>query len=266
MKKFILLFLFYSSFTYSQEKPIGEDAWTDLKTTFNYLFKGGLAQFKQKQNLAHMAVGVPALWYSFEEDDRLSALLRSKKSNKVLDISGDLGVVLNFPIVPLTAYYLGRKNNDKKLVHFAMEYSASLYLALAESGLISFIHVHERPDTSNTSVWEEAFRGDSSWPSGHVVPAATLTFKTLQYYGPWWALIPGALTILTSYQRVQDGKHYMSDVVGGILLSALASEGVRAVANNKENNSFYNWLYRHDAMVGLLRYKNAIGPRFSFNY
>ena len=43
-----------------------------------------------------------------------------------------------------------------------MEYMATLYLALVESGLLSFIQIHERPVNTNIGFWEEAFRGNSS--------------------------------------------------------------------------------------------------------
>ena len=152
------------------------------------------------------------------------------------------------------------------MMQFMMEYASAMYLTLAETGILSYIQIHKRPSPHNISFWEKEFRGNSSWPSGHIVPYSALFFKTLQFYGPAWSTIPLALTLMSSLQRMQDGKHYLSDIVGAFFLSAIASEGVRKVANYNGNHGFYKRWIEHEAKVGMLRYKGAWGPIVSFRF
>lgn len=238
----------------------------DFKTAVGYLLKGSYTQFMTTSNLYYAGVAVPTLWYAFENDKEIVARAAKKDIPKHMEITGDLGVICNFPIIPLGAYYWGRRKKDNRLIQFSMELAASLYLALAETAILSWIPVHDRPNKDAVTFWETAFRQDSSFPSGHVVPFATLFLKTFQFYGPYYAIVPAAMFYLSATQRVRDEKHYLSDVLGGFFLAAWASEGVRAVAKYKDNHPVYKWLFEHDARVGIIHHRDKIGPRLTWNY
>ena len=244
----------------------GSVFWKDTKETFGYLIKGSYLQFTTVNNLYHAAWGVPLNWYAFEEDERVLARYGGTDISNVVDHVGDLGVVFNFPILHAGFYLFGKKYGNDHHVQFAKEYFAAMYLALAESGILSYIQVHQRPDPTGASFWETEFRGDSSWPSGHVVPYMTLFFKTLQFYGPKWSILPFVATVLSSMQRIQDNKHWLSDITGSLILSAWASEGVRKAANYGNNHKFYKWLFEHDFRVGMITHRNSRGIKFLFNY
>ena len=241
-------------------------AWDGLKSSLTYFVEGSYMQFTAKNNLYYAAAAAPSLWYSFKEDDRISANERKKHIPKYMKISSDLAPVLSFPIIPMSFFYYGVKTDNSKSVQFAKETFAAMYLALLESAAISVIDVHERPDKRGLSKWETNFRGDSSFPSGHVVPYAVLALKTLQFYGPYYAIAPTALLLATSVQRVRDGKHYLSDVVGGIFLSAFAAEGVRKAANYQDTNVVYKVLFERNLRVGHTTHGKAIGPMFTIDW
>ncbi|WP_164848376.1 phosphatase PAP2 family protein [Halobacteriovorax sp. HLS] len=264
-KSVLIISIFLSLSSYSKEQ-IGLDAWSDIKTSFNWLLKGSLEQFTTQNNLYYAAASVPALWYSFEEDDRLSDHARTKSIPKQMELAGDFGVVLSFPIVQTGFYIYGRSTKNNHHVQFAMEYVSSMYLALAESALLSLVDVHQRPDGLNLSKWETGFRGDSSFPSGHVIPYYGLFFKTLQFYGPYWSIAPAILSIWTAQQRVRSGKHYTSDVVGSFFLMAFASEGVRKAAGYSKNHSFYKWIFEHEATLSVIEHKNVYGPKVVWKF
>lgn len=238
----------------------------DVAQTFSYLLHGSYLQFTQPSNLLYAGAAAPALWYSFDQDKRLSNLARSKKMPKHVEITGELGVFFNMPIAPTAVYLWARHKENTHVMQFMMETLATTWLALAESGLLSFIQIHERPVTTESDFWEKAFRGDSSFPSGHMIPYAALTFKTFQFYGPWWTIPPLVLTVWASQQRVMDGKHYVSDVVGSFFLTAFASEGVRAAAKYQGNHRLYKWLFERDFNLGLLRHEGAVGPMVSIGF
>lgn len=238
--------------------------WQGLQDGFTYLYQGSYEQFREKNNLYVAAAAIPSLWYSFEEDKRISANAQKKSVNKFMQISSDLSPALSFPLIPLAFYSYGLKQDDDRSIQFAKEYFGALYLALAESAALSLIDVHERPDTSKLSKWETNFRGDSSFPSGHVIPYAMLALKAFQFYGPLHALIPGVLFVGTSLQRIRDQKHYLSDVVGGFFLSVFASESVRKAGNYPGNHYLYQMIFEHNVSVGATSYRGVLGPKISF--
>jgi hypothetical protein len=242
------------------------DTWEGIKSSVHYMYQGSYMQFTAENNLYIAAAAAPSLWYSFDQDKRISENARKKHTPKYMDFTSDLAPFLSFPIIPYAFFSYGVKHEDTKAVQFAKETFATLYLSLLESAAISAIHIHERPDQKQLSKWETAFRGASSFPSGHVVPYATFAIKTFQFYGPYYAIVPSALFVITSIQRVRGGKHYLSDVVGGFFLTAFAGEGVRKAANYQDNNVVYKMIFEHNFNIGYTEYMGAIGPRLSFDW
>lgn len=262
---FLFLFLFLSTNSFAEELN-KEVYWNGLKKSFGYLYQGSYLQFQEKTNLYYLGAAVPSLWYSFDQDKRISANAQTKNIPKLMEITSDLAPVLSFPLISLATYSYGVKHDNQKMVQFAQEYFGAMYLALLESAAISLIDVHERPSTKGLSKIETSFRGKSSFPSGHVIPYATLAFKSFQFYGAYAAIAPTGLFLLTSIQRVRDGKHYLSDVVGGFFLSAFASEGVRRAGNYHDNDPAYKFLFERNMAMGIIEHEGVIGPRVSFEW
>lgn len=264
MKKIIILCLITVN-SYAAE--LNTEAYcTGLKTSFSYLYQGSYLQFQEKNNLYYAAAAAPALWFSFDQDKRISNNARIKSIPRVMKLTSDLAPVLGLPLISFATYSYGVKHDDQKMIQFAQEYFGAMYLAFIESAAISLIHIHERPSTDGLSKIETSLRGKSSFPSGHVIPYASLAFKTFQFYGPYAAIAPTGLLILTSIQRVRDGKHYLSDVVGGFFLSAFASEGVRRAGNYSGNHPAYKSLFERNVSLGVIEHQGVIGPRLSFDW
>lgn len=260
--KLLLVLLLTFSFSIKAEENI---AWKDFKESFIDLFKAFPYQFQTKSNAYTMGLAVPTLAYSFDQDDRISNLFRSKKEKPLYNFMADLSIAANFPIIPFGFYALGRSQEDDKMIRFSKEVFVATYLAAWQTVILSFIPVNERPN-NDVSFWEKSFRGSSSFPSGHVMPFAVLTMKTLQFYRPTQALIPGIMTFMTAYQRVQEGKHYFSDVLGGIFLSIFASEGARLYSNHQNNHPFYKAIFEHEVRVSFMRKNGAPGLMASWSY
>lgn len=270
MKRWLLFFLILAQFVNSSSSFAAElnkeSYWSGLKTSFSYLFQGSYLQFQEKNNLYYAAAATPLLWYSFDQDKRISNHARTKRIPKLMELASDLAPVLSFPLISFATYSYGVSHDDQKMIQFAQEYFGAMYLALLESAAISLIDIHQRPSSEGLSKVETSFRGKSSFPSGHVIPYATLAFKTFQFYGPYMAIAPAGLFVLTSMQRVQDGKHYLSDVVGGFFLSAFASEGVRRAGNYSGNHPAYKFIFERNATIGVIEHQGVIGPKFTFDW
>lgn len=263
----VFTFLIFVSFTFKAHAQDDQRSyWDDGIKAFTLMGEGGVEQFKAKSNLYALPIAGSTLWYSFHEDKRITDHERSKKIKKHIQLAGDFAVVFNFPVLPVTTYFIGRKSQDEKLVQFSIEYFSALYLSLLESAALSLIPVHERPEQHKLSPWETNFRGKSSFPSGHVIPYSALMFKSFQFYGPYAAIVPAVLTYMASKQRVQDGKHYFSDVVGGIWLSYFASEGVRRANGYQHNSIIYKEYFEGEFEAGVLYHRGVIGPKITYWY
>ncbi|MBI2522572.1 MAG: phosphatase PAP2 family protein [Bdellovibrio sp.] len=274
MKKFIILSLMVmvgmKCWANESSPSIESSLWGAMKETGRYMYVGAGLQFTQQANLYWAGVATPSLWYSFQEDKRVSNHYMRGDVAWHLSTIGNFGIVMNMPFFHMGVWYTGKYLEDEKFIQFSKEYAATVYIALLESGVLSYVQIHHRPNEENLSNWETDFRGNSSFPSGHVVPYASLFFKTLQFYGPLWSTVPLVFTVMSAVHRVQDGKHYLSDVVGGFFLAGFASEGVRAASKFQDHHPFYKWWAQHDLKVSLMHYEKkgheAMGPWVSLTY
>lgn len=266
MKKIIWKILCSLVLTLSVVSAEENPYWKGAKDSVDLFLKGSYTQFTTKSNIYYLGVGGLSNWYAFENDDRVSRSYQKKDLPSYVDLIGNSGILMSFPVVHIGSFWWGQRTQNDKLQRFAKEYLASMYLALVESSILSRVSIHRRPSEDGVSFWETKFRGDSSYPSGHVIPFMTLFFKTFQFYGPYWSTLPLALTYFASYQRMQDRKHWFSDIVGAFFLSAMASEGVRKAAKYDGNHPFYKWIFERDITVGVTEYHGSFGPMITFSF
>ncbi len=260
----LLSLIIFSSYTLAEESDW--DHWKDFKTSFGYLVRGSYLQFTEPSVWIAAPLGTGALAYSFHHDARLANKYKGKKVNGFVDAIGEIAAIAATPIMPLAFYETSKLLKDPKLKQFSMELLSSVYLAMGEAALLSLIRIHERPNSEELGFWETAFRGDSSFPSGHIMSYAALTFKTFQFYGTWWAIPPAILTYLGAKQRIESRRHYLSDVVGGILITFFASEGVRKAANNKKNSLAYKLIFEHNFRATMIHQRDISGIQLSLSY
>jgi membrane-associated phospholipid phosphatase len=243
------------------------DLKTDFLQSLRWAWEGSYMQFQGTQNLVFASFAVVATGYFIQNDDEISAKVSSSSSNsKILRLISDSSIFFNTPILAAFFYSYGRSQHDPKMIRFSQEYFSALALALVETAAISMIPVHQRPDQKDLSFWEKAFRGQSSFPSGHVIGYSVLGFKSFQFYGPYYAILPLTLAAATAYERVNGEKHYASDVIASGFISLLASEGVRYASHYRNNHPIYEWIFNHDFDVGYRRIDGVPGIAVSFNF
>ncbi len=266
MKTFLVLFISLCSFKSFSGEITSQSYIDGFNTGFKYFYQGAYMQFTAENNAYIAAAAVPTLWYSFEEDKRITNHAMTKKVHNYMQISSDITPFLSMPILTFGFYTYGVKKDNSRAMQFATETFATLYLSLIESAALSFIDVHERPREDGLSGWETKFRQKSSFPSGHVIPYITFALKAYQFYGPYYAILPAALFVTSSMQRVRDGKHYFSDIVGAVFVTAFASEGVRKAGGYTDNHPAFKAIFERDFQVGYTVYQGAVGPRITFNW
>jgi len=215
----------------SQEKwSFKNQGYKDLKETFTLFAHASYGQFITPQAWATLGVSAAALSYSFEHDQRITQHEITKKTWPAKGLWEGIAITSTFPLTQIIFYGIGQKTQNHKLVQFAKETLAASSLALLESSLLSRIHIHRRPQEKDLNFWEKNFRGDSSWPSGHVIPLSVFTWKTVEHFGFLPALLPASALYMVARERVRSGKHFTSDVVGGIFVGFLASAGTTYAA------------------------------------
>lgn len=211
----------------SREHTTGQDSIDVLKLAG----AGFLSQFTNRDTLLWLgAAGGMTYLLSVDEMHQQEEIQRANVIGKSGRNIGDIaGLMLNIPIFQIGGYFWGRATHDEKLVQFTMDVLATHAISLLEVGAISQISFHKRPNVARGLEDEgsggvnDLFRGASSFPSGHMVGASVLMFKSWEYYG-WKAGIPATIaTALIGWARVEAGDHYLTDILGAIALSGIAS-------------------------------------------
>ncbi len=210
-----------------REHATGQDGIDVLKLAG----AGFLNQFTNRDTLLLLgAAGGMTYLLSVDEKHQQEEIQRANVIGKSGQKIGDIaGFMLNIPIFQIGGYFWGRATDNEKLVQFTMDVLATHIVTLLEVGAISQIPFHKRPNVERGSEDEggggvnDVFRGASSFPSGHMVGASVLMFKSWEYYG-WRAGIPATIaTALIGWARIESGDHYLTDILGAVALSGIAS-------------------------------------------
>ena len=210
-----------------REHTAGQDGIDVLKLAG----AGFLNQFTNRDTLLLLgATGGMTYMLSLDEMHQQEAIQRANVIGRSGQKIGDIaGLMLNIPIFQIGGYFWGRASNNEKLVQFTMDVLATHVVSLLEVGAISQIPFHQRPNVvkgledEGSGGVNDLFRGASSFPSGHMVGASVLMFKSWEYYG-WRAGIPATIaTALMGWARIESGDHYLTDILGAVALSGIAS-------------------------------------------
>jgi PAP2 superfamily len=129
-------------------------------------------------------------------------------------------------IVPtLTAAYVaGDIAGSKGVKSAAVQAAAAAVLATAVAGGLKYAVGRTRPYAARTSFDFHPFSGASSFPSGHTAVAFALATAVADQTQDRWSdyVLYGAAT-LTALSRINDNKHWASDVLVGGLVGHLSA-------------------------------------------
>ena len=142
--------------------------------------------------------------YQFEDAEGVSKAL----NQGIWDGLSDLGNIwgdarVQIPLA-LGAWGVGNWIDNENLAGFGFDLSRGLLLSYSVTGLMKPIVDRTRPN------------GDSySFPSGHTSAAFTTAGVICQRYGGWLGGASLGLGVMAAMGRMEDLKHYPSDVVAG---------------------------------------------------
>jgi membrane-associated phospholipid phosphatase len=152
---------------------------------------------------------------------------RAGLSNAVADLGNAFGD-WRFIVPALTAGYLaGELAGNKELTRTVVQTGAAAALATGLTGGLKFAAGRARPYVAGNSFHFRPFSGASSFPSGHSAVAFAIATAVADRTRDGWSdyVLYGAAT-LTALSRINDNKHWTSDVLIGALVGHVSARWV----------------------------------------
>jgi hypothetical protein len=217
----------------------------DIGETLSIAWDASYSQLLHSDTLLTLAVGTAATWITDDNDDAWLADLEETEflTNGLFDSIGDQAA-LALAAAPVVTWLISNWTQDEKLHRYSIETMSAIVLTYAEVEIITnVIPTHERPRNENgdpaSNFFDTAFRGKYSFPSGHLIGPFIVTLKTYDYYGWKAAILPAAVTGVSSFNRIADGSHYPSDVVAAAVLSLSAHLSTRRETSERDGG--FHW-------------------------
>ncbi len=135
---------------------------------------------------------------------------------------------LRFIVPALTAAYVaGDIAGSSSVKATAVQAGAAAALATAVTGALKYAVGRTRPYAARSSFDFHPFSGARSFPSGHTAVAFALaTAVADQTHDGWSDYILYGAAMLTALSRINDNKHWTSDVLVGALVGHLSARWV----------------------------------------
>jgi hypothetical protein len=178
--------------------------------------------FTSRENLLTLGVGLGATWgaRSFDQEIALSEFNSETHPGSSLDGAFEAGEVLGGGAMQIggafATYGLGKLIDNEGVEHLGRDLVRAQVVTQSLTLGIKLLVRRERPDDSN----------QGSFSSGH----ASGTFATatvLQRHYGWKAGVPAyAVAGYVAASRLNEGKHYLSDVVFGAAVGILVGRTV----------------------------------------
>jgi membrane-associated phospholipid phosphatase len=100
-------------------------------------------------------------------------------------------------------------------------------LATGISSAVKYTVGRSRPDVAGTNIEFRPFSGSASFPSGHTAAAfAIATAVADQTHDPWSDYLLYGAASVTALSRINDNRHWASDVLIGGLIGHLSARWV----------------------------------------
>jgi membrane-associated phospholipid phosphatase len=169
---------------------------------------------------AAIAVGVVGLVsISDDEVDRWVQDQRSSHSDDIARVfkwGGEPEVALG---IPAAMFVAGLATKSPKLQRGAGRVLGSVALAGVTTGALKFVVGRFRPDEATSQYIFKPFSNHDAFPSGHATIAFGLaTSLSEEIRRPWATALLYAGATGTAWSRLNDHKHWLSDVLAGAMI------------------------------------------------
>lgn len=184
-------------------RDLGDDGSGMLRRADTYLILGSL--IVAPQFLKHEGTGL---------NDRLAA---SPDADRILESGEFLGNAIVPVGLSLATWGLGTWSGSKDRTRLGSELFRAQVLTGAFTLIAKTVSGRDRPDGSSYS-----------FPSGHTSSAFAFAGVIARRKGLGWGLLAEAGAVLVGLSRMQENRHYASDVIAGALLGTWVAFRVTA--------------------------------------
>ena len=191
----------------------------------NLLFQIGMDfknVFTSKENLIIVTVGLGAAWGASQFDDQIvnSGLNSERLEGTTVDYFFEAGNFLGGTLVQVGGsvglYGIGKLLSKPGVEQLGRDFVRALVVTQTFTFALKYAVGRERPDGSS----------NSSFPSGHTSGMFAMATVLERHYG-WNAGAPAyAIATYVAGSRLNEAKHYLSDVVFGATLGIVAGRTV----------------------------------------
>ncbi len=188
-------------------------------------------------SLLILGVAATAAAWTWEETDEQQTQIRSRLDGSALDPAIDLGNlygsgwVLGLGSASLSA--TGRVTGREGVTALGDDLLRSFTWSAAATGSLKYGIDRRRPSG-----------GRLSFPSGHTTSAFSAV-PVLWHHGGWKAGVPAAaLASFTALGRIEENRHFVSDVIAGAAVGLLVGRSVAAQRARRERAA--RWILEAD--------------------
>jgi hypothetical protein len=173
--------------------------------------------FAWSRPLAILAVGgmAAAMSWNHEHPERMKRTLNASPFEPTMDVGNTYGSGWIVGGGSLATLAIGRLTRDDRIESFGADLCRSYLISSALAGVIKFSVDRRRPSG-----------GGLSFPSGHT-SAAFSAVPVIAHHLGWQAGVTSAfLAVSTGLGRMEDGRHYLSDVLFGAAIGLATGDAV----------------------------------------
>jgi len=156
-----------------------------------------------------------AIVYQFEDPDAASKFLGQPVLKGLSDFGNIWGDIRVQAPLALGAWGVGNWTDNEKLAVVGFDLSRGLLVTYTTVSLLKVAVQRTRPNGE-----------DYSFPSGHTATAFTTAGVLTRHYGGWVGGVAVGFGVLTAMGRMEDMKHYASDVVAGATIGWIVGRTV----------------------------------------
>jgi len=154
---------------------------------------------------------------------------RTETKDDIARVFRHMGQPEVYATVGLGTILTGLLASDDDITRAGGRITGSLLTAGLSSGIIKVVVGRKRPNSSTEPDELDPFSGNDAFPSGHTTMAFALAASVSNEVHFWPAQVGlYSAATLTGWSRINDNKHWLSDVVGGAavgITSAMIMDG-----------------------------------------
>ena len=154
--------------------------------------------------------------------------MRTPTTDDIADVLQYFGSPVVFVPATLVPILVGLISHNENLTMSGVRIGSSLLLAGATAGVLKYTVGRWRPNESSTQYkFSPVSTSHDSWPSGHTTMAFALASSASYEIHRTWATV-GLYTLAagTGWARMNNDKHWLTDVGGGVLIGITSAKFV----------------------------------------